>query len=153
MSNGRQMSEMRTEVGRPDRPAVSSSRSRVSKATGNLGLFGATGGSNNGRGNPPVQPEVSDFDGSIRNELLRLLMVPLSDLKDMDLDGATVGQVLARVLMLKAVADQNMTAITEVLDRLEGKASKSAQNKPTNQHIGDQLDANLSDLDSLLEKS
>lgn len=140
-----------TTVGQA-RPILSQAQSSASPRNGKLGLFGATGAPDTERRSPAVQSEVSDFDGSIRNELLRLLKLPLAELDvDPDPDTVSVGQMFALILMRKAVKDQTLNAITEVLDRLEGKATKAAQNKPTNSHIGDQLDANLSDLDNLTE--
>lgn len=112
-----------------------------------LGLFG--GAPEKTR----VQPQPrEDFDGSIRNELLRLLKLPTLELDDEpDPASTSVGQMFALILMRKAVKDQTLNAITEVLDRLEGKATKAAQNKPSNDHLHKQLDVSLDSLDELSE--
>jgi hypothetical protein len=125
------------------------SRPTVAERNGGIGLFGATGGKK-----PPVRPvAASEFDGSVRNELLRLLKIPLSELDvDPDPQSTSVGQMFALILMRKAVKDQTLNAITEILDRIEGKSTKAAQNKPTNSHIMDQLNSSLDGLDDLTKE-
>lgn len=122
---------------------------------GPIGLFAGTGISDGIGQGPPLETEVSDSggDGSIRAELLRLLRLPVSELTKQTQPGRlTSGQAIARALMTKATLEQSQSAIELVLDRIEGKPTKAAQNKSTNSHITEQLDQSLDSLDKLTEK-
>lgn len=115
-----------------------------------LGVFGGA--------KPPPPPAMEAAgadagDGNVRTELLRLLRVPLDELtKAVDGGRVTVGAALARVLLKKATIDGQSQAITEVLDRIEGKPTKSAANKPSNDALTEQLDSSLASLDELTEE-
>lgn len=81
---------------------------------------------------------------------MRLMKLPLAELRrDPDETITSSGAMIARVLLRKATLDQNHNAIVEVLDRIEGKAVKGAQNKTNNSHISDQLNISLDALDAL----
>jgi hypothetical protein len=81
------------------------------------------------------------------------MKLPLAELAiDPDPQSTSVGQMFALILMRKAVTDQTLNAITEILDRIEGKSTKAAQNKPTNSHIMDQLNSSLDGLDDLTKE-
>lgn len=78
------------------------------------------------------------------------MKLPLSVLKaDPDPETTSSGAMLARVLLQKAVIDKNQNAIAEVLDRIEGKATKAAANKPSNNHIQEQLDLSIDALNNI----
>lgn len=132
------------------------SKAREANPTGarRLGLFSGAGNNDDRRDDPPREAPlpngIGDFDGSVREELLRLMRLPLAELsRDPNPNRTTAGAALARVLLRKAVIDQQQAAITEVLDRIEGKATKAAANKPTNNHIQEQLELSLNDLNKL----
>lgn len=94
-----------------------------------------------------IPPETSD--GNVRTELLRLMRLPVSELQKETDPRTSAGAALARILLKKAVLDEQQSAITEVMDRIEGKATKSAPNKPTNDALNEQLDLSLEDLNKL----
>ena len=133
-------------------------RKAQTQTAGRVGLFRTNGTDDDRRDDPPVQPQVpngsgndeGEFDGSIRDELLRLLKLPAAVLEQTpDLTVTSGGALLARVLLQKAVIDKNQNAITEVLDRIEGKATKAAANKPSNSHIQEQIALSIEDLNKL----
>lgn len=134
---------MRKDPEEQEEPVLSPARSPASKKAPKRGLFG---------GAAPTPSTASDFDGSIRNELFRLLTVPVAEL-DNDPDPAVTscGAMFARILMRKAVKEGTLNAITEILDRLEGKATKAAQNKPSNDRLHKQLDVSIDVLNNLIQ--
>lgn len=124
------------------------------KGTSRLGLFRPVGPTDSGRPATPEPIEVSDnagtFDGNIREELQRLMRLPAAYLAtDPDKSIISAGALFAFVLLQKAIIEKNQTSLTEVMDRLEGKASKAAANKPSNAHIADQLELSIDDLNKL----
>lgn len=147
---------MRRAAKRPEEQVLRETREASSEGTGEGRLFTGIGISNGLGDDPTVEQTVSDIggDGSIRTELLRLLSLPMTELdKKIPPGRLTSGQMLARVLLSKAIKDQDKGSIELVLDRIEGKAVKAAQNKTNNNHLTEQLDVVLDDLDKLTEKT
>ena len=144
---------MPSKAARQDDASVSPARKDPAQKVGGLGLFGTAGISNGGRNRPPVEPTVSDAgagDGDFRRELNRLLRLPASELNNIDHETMTAGQVLARIILKKAVLDETQSAIEIILDRIEGKPTKAAANKPNNDALTDQLNTSIDDLNDLL---
>lgn len=144
---------MRAKAGRQNNAVLPSSREERTPKAGSLGLFGAAGISRNGRSRSPKSQEVSDSgsgDGNVRAEILRLMKLPANQVKEIDPETMSAGEVLARVLLSKAIFDEHQNAIEAVLDRIEGKPTKAAANKPNNDSLLDQLDVSLKELDELV---
>lgn len=122
-----------------------------SKAVRAEGLFGADADRDNRRPvrSDEVAPERT-AEGSIRDELTRLLRLPISQTVDADLHGTMTGhEAIARILLRNAVSHGNKEAIVEIIDRVEGKAVRTAENKRGNSHLQDQLDFSIDDLNNL----
>jgi hypothetical protein len=89
-------------------------------------------------------------DATIREELIRLLGMPICLTADAPMPPSITGnEALARVMIRRAIRDEAQNAIDAVLDRIEGKPTKSASNKPSNGHIDTQLDLQVDALNSL----
>lgn len=134
-------------------PVLPEARSGSPERAGRSRLFAAAGNRDNRRSRKAVEtrvPDGLDFDGSVKDELNRLLKLPIAVLKETpDPDTTSAGAMLARVLLKKAVLDENQNAITEVLDRIEGKAVKGATNKPNNNSLQEQIGFSLNSLNEL----
>lgn len=63
----------------------------------------------------------------------------------------TGNEALARILLKQAIQNESRDAIVEILDRIEGKASKGATVKPTNDALNEALDVSIDSLNTLTE--
>lgn len=99
------------------------------KAPGNetVGVFANVEGPNgSGAGQPSTLPSDPDIRLSI---LIRRILAEPAAPEFQDMDGVilTNAEKLARILVNKALADENQFAIEAVLDRAEGKPVKGQQ--------------------------
>lgn len=153
MPNGK-VRKVWSKAGRQNNAVLPTTQQSGTQATPALGLFGTPGSGNGGRTNTPLEATVPDDegDGTVRTELLRLLKLPADELsKRVDLSKFTSAQMLARVMLTQAVVLQNKDAMAEVLDRIEGRPTKAANNKASNAILSEQLDSSLDDLNKLTE--
>lgn len=63
----------------------------------------------------------------------------------------TGNEAAARILLQQMLESGSKDAITIILERIEGKATRAAPNKSTNQHLDEQVDLQLDMLNKFTE--
>lgn len=126
-SGGESLPDVRSPASQREESVLQSAPPGKAPRDEAVGVFAADEGTNRGGGSEPR--EVSG-DPDIRLSILirRVLAEHAAD-EFQDLDGVrmTNAEKLARILVNKAIADENQFAIEAVLDRAEGKPVKGQQ--------------------------
>lgn len=78
---------------------------------------------------------------------------PIREVEDTEINGNMTGnEAVARQLIRTATKIGSFTAIEMILDRIEGKPTKAAANKPDNSQLTDQLDLTIDSLNDFTKE-